>query len=208
MVITKGRLMSDFSLIPIEEIQWTDVCSLLGEPETPTLEFKRDLRVPKGGQHPWHLGQDLDRHARDSIASEVVGFANAWGGTLVLGADEDKSTPRRCSEILPLPRAALLASKLEASLASIIDPPLANLVCRAVLDPTSQDSGVVLISVSRSVLAPHGYGGAACGVRQEGLSHGSDDDARSAKFVLGRSHARGSYRSRPRQSLEILVGLR
>ncbi|MGQ3283499.1 AlbA family DNA-binding domain-containing protein [Bosea sp. (in: a-proteobacteria)] len=148
----------NLSTIPLDDIKWDHVLALVGQPEAVDLEFKSDLRVKSGGTHPWHQGGELDRVARDSLAAEVVAFANSWGGTVILGADEDRSTPRICSRICPLPRVKVLAEKIEASLRSIIDPPLANLSCKAILSPDEGDAGVVVIRVARSILAPHGYG--------------------------------------------------
>lgn len=151
--------MSSITSKAIADITWADIERLIGVPEGTELEFKRDLAVPNGGgQHRWHRGEDLDRAAKDGIAREVVAFANAWGGTIILGVNEDKSTPRACSEIMPLPRVVTLADKLDSALRSLIDPPLAGLECRPVLKPDGDDEGIVVIRVNRSVLAPHGFG--------------------------------------------------
>nr|WP_197062811.1 ATP-binding protein [Bosea sp. UNC402CLCol] len=158
LIISGGSSLS-ISTIAINAITWQDILGLIGTSETADIEFKRDLSVPNGaGPHRWHKGEDLDRPGRDGIAREIVALANAWGGTLVLGADEDKSTPRVCCGITKLPRVTELAQKLQAAVQSVIDPPLASLECHAVLDPESDDTGVVVIRVNRSTLAPHGYG--------------------------------------------------
>ncbi|KPF65865.1 hypothetical protein IP69_16865 [Bosea sp. AAP35] len=162
--------MLNFSAIPLNELTWADVLALVGQPEAVDLEFKSDLRVKGGGPHPWHQGGDLDRTARDALAAEVVAFANAWGGTLVLGADEDRSTPRLCNDVRTFPRVKMLTEKIESSLRSIIDPPLANLSCKAVLAPDESDVGIVVIRVTRSVLAPHGYGEPAAGFVRRGTT--------------------------------------
>lgn len=148
--------MRNLELLPLEEVTWDDIQSLVGKPETTTLEFKSDLHSKKGGTHSWHTGGDLDPPARDEIADEIVAFANAWGGTVIIGLVENRDTPRQCTGSKLLPRAKLLADRLEAQLRGIIDPPLASLTCRAVLRPGKDDCGVILVRTPRSALAPHG----------------------------------------------------
>ena len=152
--------MSRLEITPLEHIQWRDLQALKGTAESLTLEFKADLSSKKGGRHPWHDGGHIDPHARDKIAAEIVAFANSWGGTLVLGAVE-AGTPRVCTELNPLPRVSELAQQLDDALSGVIEPPLPSMACHAVATPDGNNTGVVLIRVPRSALAPHGFGAPA-----------------------------------------------
>src|SRR4051812_29574716 len=77
--------------------------------ETGELEFKGSLPFqPQKGQ-PQTVDRWLERgdrigdYARDEILAEMVAFANADGGTLVLGLHETKDEPRRAERLEPLP---------------------------------------------------------------------------------------------------------
>jgi hypothetical protein len=77
--------------------------------ETGELEFKGALPfVPTKGQPAaadrWiEKGDRIGDYARDQILAEIVAFANADGGTLVLGMHETKEEPRRAERLEPLP---------------------------------------------------------------------------------------------------------
>ena len=79
-------------------------------PEGERMEFKRELPA-KGtsNRDPWMIGQmKIGGHAKDQILKEVVSFANAYGGVLVLGIEEDKNaTPGRPSARFPSVRSWL-----------------------------------------------------------------------------------------------------
>jgi predicted HTH transcriptional regulator len=75
---------------PLELVTASDVAELYGEswPEGYEVEFKKTLSDKRGGQHPWATGGDVGDHARDEILAEVIAFANAQGGSLILGIEE------------------------------------------------------------------------------------------------------------------------
>jgi schlafen family protein len=141
---------------PLELVTPADVVDLTAQawPEGYEVEFKKALPHKKGGTHPWAVGaDDIGEHARDEILSEVVAFANAQGGSLVLGVEETKDRPPRALAISAVPRVGELARRFEDQARSCIDPPLPGLRIRAV--ETDGNSGVVIFRTTASRAAPH-----------------------------------------------------
>ena len=138
---------------------------VFGAPPRPLLPepLRRD-RAPRrraknalhsgGGGHPWLGGGDIGDHARDEILSEVIAFANAQGGSVVLGIEETSDKPPRAHAVTPLPRVGELARRFEDQARSCIDPPLPRLQIRAI-ETDGQDRGVVVFRTSASRAAPH-----------------------------------------------------
>jgi hypothetical protein len=133
-----------------------DIAELTAEtwPEGYEVEFKKALSERRGGQHPWFTGGDIGDHARDEILAEVIAFANAQGGSVVLGIEETPDKPPRAHAIAPLPRVGELARRFEDQARSCIDPPLPRLQIRAI-ETDGQGGGVVIFRVSPSRAAPH-----------------------------------------------------
>ena len=123
-------------------------------PEGYEVEFKKTLPDKRGGGHPWLGGGDIGDHARDEILSEVIAFANAQGGSVVLGIEETSDKPPRAHAVTPLPRVGELARRFEDQARSCIDPPLPRLQIRAI-ETDGQDRGVVVFRTSASRAAPH-----------------------------------------------------
>lgn len=99
--------MTDLFTKPIDAITAAYVAALLehGPAEGPTIEYKAGLAGTRKGQDPWMMGDSKTVDGtREKIVKEVVAFANAGGGTLVLGIAENKEDPPRPSEILPIPQ--------------------------------------------------------------------------------------------------------
>lgn len=118
------------------------------------VEFKRGLSG-KNGFDPWHDGADkFADGARDKIANELIAFANAHGGTLVLGVAESKDSPPRAESITPVPRCAVLAQRLSQAIAAVIEPPLMPFPSIVPIE-IDGDAGVVIFQVARSLNAPH-----------------------------------------------------
>lgn len=148
----------DFFRKPFDQVEWDDIEGVLGRAESPHLEFKETLPQKEGNRDPWLSGAtSLGRYARDQIAHEICAFANAYGGTLLLGVRDDGQRPPVAVAITPLPRCMLLAELLEQQIQSIIDPPLPGIQVRAVAQP-GDDSGVLVVRVPASPAAPHGVG--------------------------------------------------
>ena len=96
----------------------------------------------------------LGSYAKDRILREVVAFANAYGGVLVLGIDESDEKPAVATGIAPIPRCEDLAESLKLVFRDRVEPQLARIDIAGI--PTEGDGyGVVVIRVGKSRLAPH-----------------------------------------------------
>lgn len=142
---------------PRDEIDISDIENLIDSqvPEGEQIEFKGTLPA-KGDDSPdpWMSEQKrIGDRAKNEILKEAVAFANAHGGTLLLGIGESKSKPPVAAEISPIPRCAELAERLKQVFRDCVEPQLPVLDVFAV--PTKDESGVVVIRVGRSRLAPH-----------------------------------------------------
>ena len=149
--------MTDFFRKPLSEIDADDIRGLIEDdyPEGYRLEYKRQLSE-KGDGTPdnWYQNGKLGDRARDGLLREMVAFANAFGGYLVLGVAEDPDKPEHPGNIEPVPRCAELANRLMQQARSCIDPTIPLVDARGI--PTEDgDSGVLVIHVERSHLAPH-----------------------------------------------------
>lgn len=140
----------------INELDVSDIQCLIDEgvPESAEVEFKKTLPANKG-EDPWLSGEGkIGDKARNEILEEVVAFANAHGGTVVLGIDESSEKPPRADAIIPLPKCVELAERLRMQCRDCIEPQIPLLDAQGV--PTAEDgSGVVVIHVPSSRLAPH-----------------------------------------------------
>jgi len=116
-----------FDQITIDDVQ--DLCSR-GAYENQLLEFKRELQAERGRSDPWMTGGNFTAYARDRLFREIIGFANAQGGTLVLGIDQTKGEPPRADKIIALPRIHGLAARMEEAARACIDPVLPGLQVR------------------------------------------------------------------------------
>lgn len=126
--------------------------------ESDVVEFKEALSG-KGGPDPWHQGApNIGPAARDKIVNEIIAFANAHGGTLVLGIAESDDKPARAEKVTLVQRCADLAERLSRALADTVEPPLAPfpMVVPVVMEG---DAGVVVLQVAASRNAPHRHRG-------------------------------------------------
>jgi hypothetical protein len=64
-------------------------------PRVTRSNSKKTLPDKRGRQHPWVTGGDIEDHARNEILPEVIAFANAQGGSLILGIEETSDKPPR-----------------------------------------------------------------------------------------------------------------
>ena len=147
-----GVLSKPKDEIDISEIQYLIESQV---PEGEQIEFKETLPAKgDGSPDPWMPGQgSIGDRAKSEILKETVAFANAHGGALLLGIKESESKPPVASEISPIPRCAELAERLKLVFRDRVEPQLPVLDVFAV--PTEDKSGVVIIRVGRSRLAPH-----------------------------------------------------
>lgn len=141
----------------LEEITPEDIAALVSEryPENEIAEFKGWLPHKDGLTHPWYSGAaEIGDKARNEILAEVVAFANARGGHVLLGIMESNEHPRHALDIEPIPRCAELAERLKLQLRDCVEPQIPLVRVRGI--PTKTDgSGVVVIRVPESRSAPH-----------------------------------------------------
>ena len=122
---------------PLSELRSEDIDALVqrGDCEDQYTEFKEE---PPGKAVTW-------QKAASGLAGEVVAFANADGGVLVLGIREEGN---RAVGVVPIANADGVADNLHRSFTSIIDPYPVGLEVAAV--PYDETGGVILARVSAS----------------------------------------------------------
>ena len=118
------------------------------------VELKRTLPA-KQGNDPWVNGKDsVSDRARNELVAEVIAFANAHGGWLLVGVDETKDKPSRACGLVPLRNCSELAERLRLMCRDCIEPQLPILEVAGVpLEETG--AGVVVFRVPRSRVGPH-----------------------------------------------------
>ena len=148
--------MIDIISIPVEQIGESEIEALIETqvPEGEQIEFKESLRKRRNSPDPWILGKnEIGEGARDEVLEEAVAFANAHGGALLIGIRESKSKPPVAAEITPVPRCFELAERFKLKFRDCVEPQIPSLEVFAI--PTDGESGVVIVRVGRSRLAPH-----------------------------------------------------
>ena len=152
--------MTDILSKPIRDITRADIESLVasGVPEGDRMEFKRELPAEgTANQDPWMSDQKrIGSHAKKKILKEVVSFANAYGGVLVLGIEEDgEAEPAVAKKICPIPKCDEAAKRFRDIFRDRVEPKLP--VCDIfAVETGSEETGVVVFRVpGRSRLAPH-----------------------------------------------------
>ena len=141
---------------PADQIDVSDIEELVTSqvPEGQQLEFKSTL--PSNGKKPdpWIDSQKkIGDRARNELLEEAVAFANAQGGTLLVGISESQDKPPIADKIIPLPQCVDLAERLGQMLRNCVEPQVPQLEVFGV--PVEDGAGVVIIQVGRSRLAPH-----------------------------------------------------
>ncbi|MEM9805607.1 MAG: ATP-binding protein, partial [Cyanobacteria bacterium P01_D01_bin.56] len=139
------------------DLQQSDVERLIDEKvtENSEVEFKKTLPTKKGEPDPWIRGDNrIGDRARNEIIEELIAFANAYGGYLVLGMQETDDKPPRANGIHALPQCVELAERLRFQCRDCIEPqiPLLEIVG---IPFTADGSGVIVCRVPKSLMAPH-----------------------------------------------------
>lgn len=131
-----------------------------GARESGELEFKGDLPFKRQKGQPeksdrWiEKGDHVGDYARNELLAELIAFANAAGGTLLLGVVETNDVPRRAESLAPLPNCEALAKRLLDAAEDVVQPRLPALVSRGIpVDATG--SGFVVMRIGKSQLGPH-----------------------------------------------------
>ena len=142
---------------PADRIGPGDIQALVAEnvPESAQMEFKAGLPAKGSGDpDPWMQGDGrIGDRARNEILEEVVAFANAYGGALVLGIAEDGAKPPVAAGVTPLPRCADLAERFRNVFHACVEPQLPVLEIAAIR--TAGDDGIVVLRTGRSRYGPH-----------------------------------------------------
>jgi hypothetical protein len=99
-------------------------------------------------------GDRLGEYARDQVLAEIVAFANADGGTLILGLHETKDEPRRAERLEALPECEGLAKRFLDAAEDVVEPRLPTFQARA-LTAADDGSGYILMRVGKSLAGPH-----------------------------------------------------
>ena len=159
---------------PADQVNRDDIKALIDSevPEGEQIEFKEKLPAKGQTRDPWENGGDqIGDRAKDTILKEVVAFANAHGGALLLGIKESATKPPVATKISPIPRCADLAENLKQVFRDRVEPQLPRLEVFAV--PTDGQSGVIILRVGRSRLAPHRVTRTlVCPIRRSGSCEG------------------------------------
>lgn len=141
---------------PITKIVKEDILRIIEDKvqEGYGIEFKEYLPSKKGND-PWYEGKNhIGDYARNQILEEIIAFANAYGGVVCIGISESDSKPAIAKGINAIPNCADLAERLKLQCRDCIEPQIALIETGGVV--TNDDgSGVVIINVPQSRLAPH-----------------------------------------------------
>lgn len=140
---------------PISEITLKDIRALIDKraSENEKIEFKKDLPSATEKDPWWEQQQKIGERAKCSLLHEVVAFANADGGVVVLGIEETASKPPTASTITPLPQCAELAERFKLIFRDCVEPELPTLEIFSVR--INGDAGVVVFRAGKSQKAPH-----------------------------------------------------
>ena len=143
---------------PAHEIKLRDIEELIEAkvPEGQQIEFKEDLPAPKGKQDPWYKDQnEIGEKAKKDLSEEIVAFANAQGGTLLLGIKQSSNKPPIATKPTHIPQCVELADRLGKVFRDSVEPSIPMIEVFGV--PVNKDGheGIVIIKVGRSRLAPH-----------------------------------------------------
>ena len=141
---------------PAEQIDRGDVQALIDSqvPEGEQIEFKETLPAKGRGVDSWMEGKEkIGDRAKESILSEAVAFANAYGGALLIGIKESNTRPPVATEIIPIPQCAALVERLKLVFRDRVEPQLPRLEIFSV--PTDGEGGVIIVRLAPSRLAPH-----------------------------------------------------
>lgn len=147
----------------LSELTWADLETVIKNSleEDQTLEFKETLPAKDGNPDLWQSKRGkIGDHARDVLAAEIVAFANAYGGVLIIGIGETDDKPPRAKAFATtlIKDCVECVERLGPALRSRFDPPIAGFDIRAVPKPDGDGEGLVVIRVASSTLAPHGVG--------------------------------------------------
>lgn len=120
------------------------------------LEFKVDFPSREAGSTTagWIPGKPIPPGRIYPLLEELIAFANADGGVIVLGMKETNDRPPRAASLSPLPQVTELERRVRDCLNDIIEPRLPFAAVKGI--QTQPDgSGVLLLETQSSSLGPH-----------------------------------------------------
>jgi len=132
--------MSSRLLKPVGEWDESDVLALIAGriPEGQRLDYKRELKLDT-------------RVQRKEAAKDASGMANASGGLLIYGVDEDKSTP----EPLPVKATPLSDGQLQAQLEDLLDSTVSPTLNIETMPVPAAGGFFLLVSLFQRAGPPH-----------------------------------------------------
>jgi hypothetical protein len=140
---------------PLNATTSADILGLIQEqmPEDASIEFKATL--PSKDIDPWIRGRDeVGERAKQVILSEVIAFANGFGGTVIVGVDETQDKPARAAALQSLPRCTELAQRFRMFCRDLIEPRIPTIEVEGI-ETDDSGSGVLIIRTPPSISAPH-----------------------------------------------------
>ena len=140
---------------PVAEISVDDLDILIDQKvsENEQLEYKSTL-PSKRGQDIWTIDQsDIGKYAKSSILEEVVAFANAQGGVLLVGIEESQNDKNFPKSLQGLRKCENLVDRFKGIFRDCVEPVIPSLEIKAI--QTKDDEGVLMIRVGKSRAAPH-----------------------------------------------------
>jgi hypothetical protein len=154
---------------PAARVTVDDIQRLIDDkvPEGRYLEYKRDIPISDEEQkharaagrgdpqdRSWLQKRPLRAFGRDKLMEELVSFANADGGVLILGMTETKSEPARADGFNLFPDVVGLERRLRDAIVDCIEPRLPFAFVKA-LPTEPSGEGVVILETEPSRLGPH-----------------------------------------------------
>jgi Putative DNA-binding domain len=141
---------------PLNEIEWADIEALRdsGREEDDTIEYKGSF---SGGSDYLAFNESKRAKAIEGIAREAVAFLNGRGGDIIIGAREAANDHPKIEEITPVSNIDQTVSRLEQSLAALIEPVQTVLGIRAVRKFDGDADGVIIVRCPSSLRAPHRF---------------------------------------------------
>jgi Putative DNA-binding domain len=120
------------------------------------LEFKEDFpsRDSSSTTPGWTPGKPVPPSRIHPLLEELVSFANADGGVIVLGMRETNDKPSRAASLSPLPQVVELERRVRDCLNDVIEPRLPYAAVKAI-QTEADGSGVLLLETQPSALGPH-----------------------------------------------------
>lgn len=139
------------------ELQAADIDVVLREEwqEGTNLELKGALPAKSPSGDSWLQSQaSVGDYARNQLVKEVIAFANAHGGTMIVGITETSDKPARAKVLSPLPKCHELADRLRLMVRDYIEPRLSIIDVVGVATEATGE-GVVVFQIPPSRLGPH-----------------------------------------------------